>query len=53
MVLNPEKSHFMCIGKETDDAKTLYFNDLARKNSKEVETLGITLEREHELSCSY
>ena len=45
MVLNPEKSHFMCIGQKTDDAETLNFNDLTRKNSKEVEILGITLDR--------
>ena len=42
MVLNPEKVHFISIGK---DIKTLSFNDLALKNSKEVEILEITLER--------
>ena len=31
MVLNPEKCHFMSIGKETDDAETLNFNVLAMK----------------------
>ena len=45
MVLNPEKSHFMYMGQKTDDAETLNFNDLAIKNSKEVEILGITLDR--------
>ena len=45
MVLNPEKSHFMCLGKDIDDTETLSFNDLALKNSKEVEILGITLDR--------
>ena len=35
----------MCIGQKTDDAETLNFNDLTRKNSKEVEILGITLDR--------
>ena len=36
----------MCIGKEIDDdAKTLDFNDLAITNSKEVEVLGVTLDR--------
>ena len=45
MVLNPEKSHFMCIGQKIDDAETLNFNNLAIKNSKEVEILGITLDR--------
>ena len=45
MVLNPEKSHFMCLGKDIDDTETLRFNDLTLKNSKEVEILGITLDR--------
>ena len=35
----------MCIGQKIDDAKTLNFNNLAIKNSKEVEILGITLDR--------
>ena len=39
------KSHFMCIGQKIDDADTLDFNNLAIKNSKEVEILGITLDR--------
>ena len=34
MILNPGKSHFMCIGKEIDDAESLNFNDLAIKNRK-------------------
>ena len=45
MVLNPEKGHFMCIGQKIDDAETLNFNNLAIQNSKEVEILGITLDR--------
>ena len=45
MVLNPEKSHFMCIGQKIDDAETLNFNNFVIKNSKEVEILGITLDR--------
>ena len=45
MVLNAEKSHFMCLGKDIDDTETLSFNDLSLKNSKEVEILGITLDR--------
>ena len=40
VVLNPEKSHFMCIGKEMDDAETLNLNDRAMKKSKKVEILG-------------
>ena len=31
MVLNSEKSHFMCLGKGIDDTKTLNFNDLELK----------------------
>ena len=34
----------MCISQKTDDAETLKFNNLA-VNSKEVEILGITLDR--------
>ena len=45
MVLNPEKSHFVCLGKDNDDTETLSFNDVALKNTKEVEILGITLDR--------
>ena len=45
IVLNPEKSHFMCIGKKIDDSETLNFNNLAIRNSKEVEILGTTLDR--------
>ena len=35
----------MCLGKDIDDTETLSFNDLTLKNSKEVEILGITLDR--------
>ena len=35
----------MCIVQKIDDAETLNFNNLAIKNSKEVEILGITLDR--------
>ena len=45
MVLNPEKSHVMCMGQKIDDAENLNFNNVAIKNSKEVEILGITLDR--------
>ena len=44
MVLNPKKSHFMRFGKDIDDNETLSFNDLALKNCKEVEIIGITLD---------
>ena len=45
MVLNPEKSYFICIGQKIDDAETLNFNNFAIKNDKEVEILGITSDR--------
>ena len=35
----------MCIGQKIDDAENLHFNDLRIKNNKEVEILGITLDR--------
>ena len=35
----------MSIGKKIDDAETIHFNDLVMKNSKEVEILEITLDR--------
>ena len=35
----------MCLGEDIDDTETLSFNDLTLKNSKEVEILGITLDR--------
>ena len=35
-VLNPEKSHFVCLGKDNNGTETLSFNDLALKNTKEV-----------------
>ena len=34
----------MCLGKDIDETETLSFNDLALKNSNEVEILGITLD---------
>ena len=45
MVLNPDKRPFLSIGKGSDDAETFNFNDLAIKNSEEVEILRITLDR--------
>ena len=45
MVLNLGKCHFMCIGKNVTDSKLLNFNDLIFKNCREVEILGITLDR--------
>ena len=46
MVLNPEKGYFMCTSQKIDNIETLNFNDLAIKNSKEVEILRITLDKQ-------
>ena len=35
----------MCIGQKIDDAETLNFSNLTIKNSKEMEILGISLDR--------
>ena len=47
VVLNLENFffHFISIGQKIDDAETLNFNNFVIKNSKEVEILGITLDR--------
>ena len=45
MILNPEKCHFMCIGKNVSDSELLNLSDLNFKNCKEVEILGITLDK--------
>ena len=45
MVLNHEKSRLLIIGRAINDAETLNFTDLAIKDSKEVEILGITSDR--------
>ena len=45
MILNPEKCYFMCIGKNVSDSELFNLNDLNLKNCKEVEILGITLDR--------
>ena len=43
MILNPEKSHYMCLGKNLDDNEVLNFNNLIIKSSKEVEILDIKI----------
>ena len=43
LILNPEKSHYMCPGKNVDDNEVLNFNNLI-KVSKEVEILGINID---------
>ena len=45
MILNPGKCYFMCIGKNVSDSELLNLNDLNLKNCKEVEILGITIDR--------
>ena len=45
MVLNPEKSHFISLGKDIAETENLSFNRLALRNSEFVEILGITLDR--------
>ena len=45
MILNPGKCYFMCIGKNVNDSESLNLNGLNLKNCKEVEVLGITIDR--------
>ena len=45
MILNPGKCYFMCIGKNVNDSELLNLNDLNLKNCKEIEVLGITIDR--------
>ena len=44
MVLNPGKSHYMCLGKNLDDDEVLNFNNLTVKSSKEVEMFGVKID---------
>ena len=43
MILNPEKSHFMCLGKNLEDNEVLNFNNFIMKSSKELQILGIKI----------
>ena len=45
MILNPEKSHYMCLGRHLDDDDVLNFNNLIIKSRKEVEILGIKIDK--------
>ena len=45
MILNPGKCYFMCIGKNVSDSGLLNLNDLNLKNCKEVEILGLSIDR--------
>ena len=44
MILNPEKSHYMCLGKNLDDNEVLNFNNITINSSNEVEILGIKID---------
>ena len=44
MVLNPGKSHYICLGKNLDNNEVLNFSDLTTKRSKEVGILGIKID---------
>ena len=43
MVLNADKYHFMCLGKDTE-SETFIFNNLIFNNSNEEKILGITID---------
>ena len=45
MILNPEKNHFMSIGKNTRDEDVFYYNNLTLKNRNEEEILGEIIDR--------
>ena len=45
MILNPGKCYFMYTDKNVSDSELLNLNDLNLKNCKEVEILGITIDR--------
>ena len=43
MALNAEKSHFMCLGKDTGN-ETFIFKGLVMKNCKEQKAFGVTID---------
>ena len=43
MILNPNKCHYMCIGKNTE-SDIFEFEDVCLENSKEEGILGITID---------
>ena len=51
MILNPGKSHYMCLGKNLDDNEMLHFNNLNIKNCKELEILGINFNNHIKSTC--
>ena len=46
MILNPGKSHYMCLGNSLDNNEVLNFNNLTIKSSKELEIFGIKVEND-------
>ena len=45
MILNPNKCHYKCIGKNTE-GDIFEFENVCLKNSKEEAILGITIDNE-------
>ena len=45
MILNPGKSPFISIGKDTRDEDAFYYDNLTLKNSNEEEILGVTMDK--------
>ena len=43
MVLNADKCHFMCLGKDTEN-ETFIFNNFIFSNNNEEKILGITID---------
>ena len=44
LILNPEKCHFMSIGKGTHDEDVFYSDNLTLRNTNEAEILGATID---------
>ena len=44
MILNPEKSHYMCLRKNPDDNEVVNFNNHIIKSIKEVDILDIKID---------
>ena len=45
LALNPEKCHFMSIGKSAHDEDVFYYDNLTLKNINVEQILGITIDR--------
>ena len=48
MVLNADKCHFMCLGKDTEN-ETFIFNNFIFNNNNEEKILGITIDNKFTL----